>query len=47
LEPSFRVPDELGMLPKYLNKLMTIKNLLDLLHAYFTVAVIEANIRRN
>jgi hypothetical protein len=39
--------DELDIPPEYINKYMIIKDLLDLLHAYFTVTVSQANIRRN
>jgi hypothetical protein len=39
--------EELEIAPKYLNNLLIINDLLTLLHAYFTVSAIEANIRRN
>jgi hypothetical protein len=39
--------DELEMLSKYFNKIVIINDLLPPLHAYFTVIVMGANIRRN
>ena len=38
---------QLEMIPKYFNKIMILNDLLVLLHAYFTVRIVEANIRRN